>query len=135
MNLRDIAPGVCYVALDRLITKREREVMATKGSKQRGGAKGSAKKSSKAGAQESSGAGGKKSSAGAKGGSKKGSAKKGASKKGGGKAKSLIPPQVKKIAGDVLGAAAAGALKGIVGEVVPKVQKAVGVTGKDKAGK
>ena len=98
--------------------------MATKGSKKSSGSKGSAKKSSKAAASK-------------RGGSKKAaaSAKKGAGKKSGGKGKSLISPKVKKIAGSILGAAAAGAFKGVVEEVVPKVEKAAGVPDNQGKGK
>jgi hypothetical protein len=93
--------------------------------------KKSGKKSSGAGGggKKSSGAGGKKSSGGAKGGSKGGGSKKGGSKKGGSKGGGggLISPKVKKAVGDILGAAVAGAAKGAVQELVPKVEKAAGV--------
>lgn len=60
-----------------------------------------------------------------------GGAKKGGSTKSAAKTKSLIPPKVKKVAGAILSAAAAGALKGAIEEAVPQVEKATGV----KAGK
>ncbi|HEY0404899.1 MAG TPA: hypothetical protein VGC89_04185, partial [Pyrinomonadaceae bacterium] len=66
------------------------------------------------------------------GSSKGGGGKKGAGKKsggGGGKGKSLIPEGAKRAVGSILSAAASGALKGAVEELVPQVEKAAGVKG------
>lgn len=93
-----------------------------KGSKKSSGSSGSSKAS-----KSSGGAKGVGKKAGAAGGSKKGGGKKSTAKKSSGKGKSLIPDGAKKAVGSILSAAAAGALKGAVEELVPQVEKAAGV--------
>src|SRR5918997_439478 len=94
-------------------------------------AKKSGKKSGKkAGKKKSAG---KKSGGAKKGGGKKGGSKKGGSKKGGKRAQPSAGKKLKRLAGDVVSAALAGAVKGAVEEVVPVVEEAAGVTEEDKA--
>ncbi len=87
--------------------------------------------SKKSGSKKSSGPASKKA------GGKKGSGKKAGSKKSGGKKSgkrrgSSASSTLKTVVGQVLAAAAVGAVKGAVVEAIPTIEKAAGVTETDK---